>query len=183
MRFTSTPLSCRKCPRNQTLEALDSGGCDPILWSPVCGKPPPPACCRARHSRPIGVLVLSQYGETRQAIKLLQNAPRGVGYLLKDRVSDIAEFADAVRRVARGGSVIDPEVVGQLLRRRRADSALDDLTVSEQDILALMAQGRSNRAICERLFFSPKTVETQVGAISPSWACCPRPTITGESSR
>jgi DNA-binding NarL/FixJ family response regulator len=127
---------------------------------------------RARHPQ-IGVLVLSQYVETRQAIKLLQNAPRGVGYLLKDRVSDIAEFADAVRRVARGGSVIDPEVVGQLLRRRRADSALEDLTGREQDILALMAQGRSNRAICERLFLSPKTVETHVGAIFAKLALLP----------
>jgi hypothetical protein len=79
--------------------------------------------------------------------------------------------------------VIDPEVVGQLLRRRRADSALNDLTVSEQDILALMAQGRSNRAICERLFFSPKPSKPTLEPFSPSWACCPRPTITGESSR
>ena len=119
---------------------------------------------RARHPQ-IGVLVLSHYVETRQAIKLLQNAPHGVGYLLKDRVSDIAEFADSVRRVAHGGSAIDPEVVAHLLRRRGAESALEDLTVREQDILALMAQGRSNRAICERLFLAPKTVETHVGAI------------------
>ncbi len=119
---------------------------------------------RARHPR-IGVLVLSQYVETRQAIKLLQNAPQGVGYLLKDRVCDIAEFADTVRRIAHGGSVIDPEVVAHLLQRRGAESALEDLTAREQDILALMAQGRSNRAICERLFLSPKTVETHVGAI------------------
>jgi DNA-binding NarL/FixJ family response regulator len=119
---------------------------------------------RVRHPR-IGVLVLSHYVETRQAIKLLQNAPQGVGYLLKDRVSDIAEFADTVRRVADGGSAIDPEVVAHLLRRRGAESALEDLTTREQDILALMAQGRSNRAICDRLFLSPKTVETHVGAI------------------
>jgi len=119
---------------------------------------------RAEHPG-VGVLVLSQYVETRQAVKLLQNAPQRVGYLLKDRVSDIAEFTDAVRRIARGGSVIDPEVVGQLLRRRGEDSALAGLTGREQDILALMAQGRSNRAISERLFLSPKTVETHVGAI------------------
>jgi len=119
---------------------------------------------RAEHPG-VGVLVLSQYVETRQAVKLLQNAPQGVGYLLKDRVSDIAEFADAARRIARGGSVIDPEVVAQLLRRYGEDSALAGLTRREQDILALMAQGRSNRAICERLFLSPKTVETHVGAI------------------
>jgi DNA-binding NarL/FixJ family response regulator len=118
---------------------------------------------RAEHPG-VGVLVLSQYVETRQAVKLLQNTPHRVGYLLKDRVCDIAEFADAVRRIARGGSVIDPEVVAQLLRRRE-DGALADLTSRERDILALMAQGRSNRAIGERLFLSPKTVETHVGAI------------------
>lgn len=119
---------------------------------------------RAEHPG-VGVLVLSQYVETRQAIKLLQNAPQGVGYLLKDRVSDIAEFAGTVRRIACGGSVIDPEVVAQLLRRHGQDTNLADLTGRERDILALMAQGRSNRAICERLFLSPKTVETHVRSI------------------
>lgn len=118
---------------------------------------------RAEHPG-VGVLVLSQYVETRQAVKLLQNAPQRVGYLLKDRVSDIAEFSDAVRRIARGGSVIDPEVVVQLLRRH-ADSVLAGLTGRERDILALMAQGRSNRAIGQRLFLSPKTVETHIGTI------------------
>ncbi len=112
----------------------------------------------------VGVLVLSQYVETRQAVKLLQNAPQRVGYLLKDRVSDITEFTDAVRRIARGGSVIDPDVVAQLLRRRDGGT-LGTLTGRERDILALMAQGRSNRAISDRLFLSPKTVETHVGAI------------------
>jgi DNA-binding NarL/FixJ family response regulator len=119
---------------------------------------------RAEHPG-VGVLVLSQYVETRQALKLLQNDPRRVGYLLKDRVSEIAEFTDAVRRIARGGSVIDPEVVAQLLRRRGVGSTLELLTGRERDVLALMAQGRSNRAIGERLFLSPKTVETHVGAI------------------
>ena len=122
------------------------------------------AAQRIRADHPgVGVLVLSQYVETRQAVKLLQNAPQRVGYLLKDRVSEITEFTDAVRRIARGGSVIDPEVVAQLLRRD--DGALAGLTERERDILALMAQGRSNRAICERLHLSPKTVETHVGAI------------------
>jgi DNA-binding NarL/FixJ family response regulator len=119
---------------------------------------------RAEHPG-VGVLVLSQYVETRQAVKLLQNAPQRVGYLLKDRVSDIAEFTDAVRRIARGGSVIDAEVVAQLLRRRGGGGTLEILTGRERDILALMAQGRSNRAIGERLFLSPKTIETHVGAI------------------
>jgi len=119
---------------------------------------------RAEHPG-VGVLVLSQYVETRQAVKLLQNAPQRVGYLLKDRVSDIAEFTDAVRRIARGGSVIDPEVVAQLLRRRGDRGTLEILTGREREILALIAQGRSNRAVGEQLFLSPKTVETHVGAI------------------
>ena len=117
---------------------------------------------RAEHPE-VAVLVLSHYVETRQAIRLLQDAPARVGYLLKDRVSDIAEFTSTMRRIARGGSVIDPEVVAQLLRRHGEDTNLADLTGRERDILALMAQGRSNRAICERLFLSPKTVETHVG--------------------
>ena len=119
---------------------------------------------RAEHPG-VGVLVLSQYVETRQALTLLQHSPQPVGYLLKDRVSDIAEFADTVRRIARGGSVIDPDVIAQLLQRRGEDSVLADLTGRERDILALIAEGRSNHAICERLFLSPKTVETHVGSI------------------
>ena len=118
---------------------------------------------RAEHPG-VGVLVLSQYVETRQAVRLLQDSPQRVGYLLKDRVADITEFTDAVRRVARGGSVIDPEVVAHLLRRR-ASTALAGLTSREREILSIMAQGLSNKAIGEQLFLSPKTVETHVGAI------------------
>jgi DNA-binding NarL/FixJ family response regulator len=123
------------------------------------------AAQRIRAGHPgTGVLVLSQYVETRHAVRLLAQAPGGVGYLLKDRVSEIAEFTDALRRVAAGGSAIDPDVVARLLRRRE-DAVLDALTARERDILALMAEGRSNRAICERLFLSPKTVETHVGSM------------------
>jgi DNA-binding NarL/FixJ family response regulator len=118
---------------------------------------------RTQHPR-VGVLVLSQYVETRHAIRLLRDAPSRVGYLLKDRVSGIGEFTEAVRRIARGGSVIDAEVVGQLLRRRE-DGALARLTERERQILELIAEGRSNAAICTRLFLSPKTVETHVGSI------------------
>jgi DNA-binding NarL/FixJ family response regulator len=137
-----------------------------IRMPPTCTSEGLLAAQRIRASHPhVGVLVLSQYVETRQAVKLLQGTPQRVGYLLKDRISDIGEFTGAVRRVAGGGSVIDPQVVAHLLRRRSAGSALDSLTRRERDILALMAQGRSNRAICERLFLSLKTVETHTAAI------------------
>ncbi len=127
---------------------------------------------RAEHPG-VGVLVLSQYVETRYAIRLLQESPGRVGYLLKDRVSDIGEFVEAVRRIARGGSAIDPEVVAHLLRRRGEDSAVGNLTGREREILALMAEGRSNQAICERLFLSPKTVETHVGTIFSKFGLLP----------
>jgi DNA-binding NarL/FixJ family response regulator len=119
---------------------------------------------RAEHPE-IGVLVLSQYVETRHAMKLLERGPGRVGYLLKDRVSDIGEFLAVVRRIARGGAAVDPEVVAQLLRRRGEDSRLEALTEREREILGLIAEGRSNQAICERLVLSPKTVETHVGSI------------------
>jgi DNA-binding NarL/FixJ family response regulator len=113
----------------------------------------------------IAILVLSQYVETRYAVDLLREDPSGVGYLLKDRVTRVADLADAVRRVAAGGSVIDPEVVGRLLGRKRGHSALDELTPRERDILGLMAEGRSNQAIADRLVLELKTVEGHVRAI------------------
>ena len=111
------------------------------------------------------ILVLSQYVETRYAVDLLREDPAGVGYLLKDRVTRVADLADAVRRVAAGGSVIDPEVVGRLLGRPRNHSPLDELTPRERDILGLMAEGRSNQAIADRLTLELKTVEGHVRAI------------------
>ena len=119
---------------------------------------------RARH-REVGVLVLSQYVETSHAMKLLGDGAGGVGYLLKDRVSELGEFPEAVRRVGAGGSVIDPEVVSTLLGRRRVSDPLDALSDREREVLALMAEGSSNQGISQRLFLSPKTVETHVGAI------------------
>jgi DNA-binding NarL/FixJ family response regulator len=113
----------------------------------------------------IGVLVLSQYVETHHAMRLLEEGSRAVGYLLKDRVADVGEVVDAVRRVARGGSVIDPEVVAQLVGRHRTRNPIEELTGREREVLALMAEGRSNQAICERLFLSPKTVEAHVHSI------------------
>jgi DNA-binding NarL/FixJ family response regulator len=119
---------------------------------------------RAEHPR-VGVLVLSQYVEPHHAVQLLQDGAGGVGYLLKDRVADVREVVDAVRRVAAGGSVIDPEVVAQLVGRRRTRDPIQELTERERQVLALMAEGRSNQAIGERLFLSPKTVEAHVHSI------------------
>jgi DNA-binding NarL/FixJ family response regulator len=119
---------------------------------------------RAEHPR-VGVLVLSQYVEPHHAVQLLQDGAGGVGYLLKDRVADVREVVDAVRRVAAGGSVIDPEVVAQLVSRRRARDPIQELSERERQVLALMAEGRSNQAIGERLFLSPKTVEAHVHSI------------------
>jgi DNA-binding NarL/FixJ family response regulator len=111
------------------------------------------------------IVVLSQYVETHHAMNLLADSAAGIGYVLKDRVADVADFADAVRRVSRGQSVIDPEVVAQLLRRRRDSGGVDELTEREKQVLQLMAEGRSNQAICERLFLSPKTVEGHISSI------------------
>jgi DNA-binding NarL/FixJ family response regulator len=111
------------------------------------------------------VVVLSQHVETELLFDLLADDPRGVGYILKERVADIAQFTSAIRRVAAGESVIDPEVVSRLVARPRRDSPLDTLTARERDVLALMAEGRSNQAIATQLWMSPKTVETHVGSI------------------
>lgn len=121
----------------------------------------------------VGVLVLSQYVEPVQATHLLGDNARGVGYLLKDRVADLSTLADAVRRVAAGGSVVDPDVVSRLLERRRARSLLDDLTPREREVLGLIAEGHSNHAIGERLSIGIKTVETHIGTIFSKLALLP----------
>lgn len=124
------------------------------------------AAQRIRRTHPdIGILVLSQYIETRYAVDLLRESPAGIGYLLKDRVTRIDDLADAVRRVAAGGSVIDPEVVARLLGRPRAQTPLDELTAREREILGLMAEGLSNHGIAERLVLDGKTVEGHVTRI------------------
>jgi DNA-binding NarL/FixJ family response regulator len=109
------------------------------------------------------VIVLSQHVETEHLFELLAGDPRGIGYVLKERVADIAQFTDAIRRVAAGESVIDPQVVSRLVARPRRDSPLQTLTERELAVLGLMAEGRSNHAIAAQLFMSPKTVETHVG--------------------
>jgi DNA-binding NarL/FixJ family response regulator len=124
------------------------------------------AAHRIRADHPtIAILVLSQYVETRYAVDLIRDDPAGVGYLLKQRVMRLDDLTDAVRRVAAGGSVIDPEVVARLLGRPRSHSPLDELTSREREILALMAEGRSNAAIAERLTLELRTVEGHVRAI------------------
>jgi DNA-binding NarL/FixJ family response regulator len=113
----------------------------------------------------IGVLVLSQYVEESYAQRLMSAGTEGVGYLLKDRVADIDRFVDGVRRVAEGGSVLDPEVVSQMLGRRRPDGPLDTLTAREREVLELMAEGQTNRAIAEHLSVTERAVERHVTAI------------------
>jgi DNA-binding NarL/FixJ family response regulator len=111
------------------------------------------------------LLVFSQYVEERYASELLEGGVSGIGYLLKDRVADVREFIIAVRRVANGETVLDPEVVAQLVTRRRRDERLAALTQREQEVLALMAEGRTNNAIADRLFVSEGTVEKHIRGI------------------
>lgn len=119
---------------------------------------------RDRH-HDVGVLVLSQYLEAAYAERLLGRHQSGVGYLLKDRVSDVGTLVDAITRVARGEAVVDPEVVRTLVTRSRRDNPLDRLNDREREVLGLMAEGRSNAGIGEQLFLAPKTVETYVSSI------------------
>jgi DNA-binding NarL/FixJ family response regulator len=113
----------------------------------------------------VGVLVLSHYVESAYAMRLLEDHPVGVGYLLKQRVSDVAVLADALQRIAEGECVLDPTIVSRLVNRPRERGPLTDLTAREREVLALIAEGRSNQAIGERLFLSPKTVETHIRLI------------------
>jgi DNA-binding NarL/FixJ family response regulator len=119
-----------------------------------------------RESYPgVGVLVLSQYVEPAYAMELLAESAEGVGYLLKDRVSDVDEFVSAVRRVAEGGSALDPAVVSQLVGRRRGNDPVGELTPRERDVLELMAEGRSNEGIAKRLVVTERAVEKHVTSI------------------
>jgi len=126
-----------------------------------------------------GVLVLSQYVEETYALELISGSAEGVGYLLKDRVADIEGFTDAVRRVAEGGSALDPEVVARLIGRRRADNPLDALTPREREVLELMAEGRSNAAIARELVVTDRAVEKHVTSIFGKLGLAP----TGEDHR
>jgi DNA-binding NarL/FixJ family response regulator len=124
------------------------------------------ACVELRRRHPgVGTLVLSQYVEERYASELLSGSTQGVGYLLKDRVADVREFVEAVRRVAQGGTALDPEVVAQLLGRSRMHDVLDGLTPREREVLGLMAEGRTNAAIARQLVVSDGAVEKHVSNI------------------
>jgi DNA-binding NarL/FixJ family response regulator len=112
-----------------------------------------------------GVLVLSQYIEEGYALELLSENAEGVGYLLKDRVADVERFTESVRRVAEGGSALDPEVVAQLLGRRRREDPLEELSPREREVLELMAEGRSNHAIAEAMVVTERAVEKHVTSI------------------
>ena len=120
------------------------------------------------HHPGTGVLVLSQYVELGLAFKLLADSVERTGYLLKDRVSDVAEFAEAVRRVGSGGTALDPSIVSQLLSRKRDDDPLANLTPREREVLELMAEGSSNQAIADRLVISLRAVEKHVTSIFSS---------------
>ena len=119
---------------------------------------------RSRHPG-LAVLVLSQYVEERYASDLIADGQGSLGYLLKDRVADVRDFLEAVARIAEGATLLDPEVVGQLLARRRRDDRLQSLTERERAVLALIAEGRSNQAIAQTLFVSPASVEKYITAI------------------
>jgi DNA-binding NarL/FixJ family response regulator len=123
------------------------------------------AAVQIRAEQPeVGVLLLSQVIEAQSALQLFRDTPEGFGYLLKDRVMDVDDFLDAVRRVAAGGTAVDPQVVSQLLGGRD-DHPLSELTPREREVLSLMAEGRSNQGICEKLVLSPKTIESHVNSI------------------
>ena len=129
---------------------------------------------RAAHPD-IGVLILSQYLEAHYALKLVGDRAQGVGYLLKQRISDVSLLADAVRRVARGGSALDPEVVQRMVARPRTGSPINALTPRERDVLGLMAEGRSNGAIAARLVVTVGAIENHVTAIFDKLGLRPEP--------
>ena len=124
----------------------------------------------------LGVLVLSQFYEESYALDLVGDRAEGVGYLLKERVGDVAAFVEAVRRVAAGGSALDPQVISRMLGRHRSGSPLDELTPREREVLAAMAEGKSNRGIAETLVVSEAAVEKHVTSILQKLGIGPTPT-------
>jgi DNA-binding NarL/FixJ family response regulator len=129
---------------------------------------------RERHPE-VGILMLSQVVEAHTALRLFGERPEGFGYLLKDRVLEIDDFVEAVKRVARGGTAMDPQVVSQLVGKKRKDDPIDELSPREREVMELMAEGRSNAGICAKLFLSSKTVETHVSSIFNKLRLAPAP--------
>ena len=124
------------------------------------------AALKIRELHPnVGVMVLSQHADVAIALKLLDRGTEGIGYMLKDRVADLDDFADAIRRVANSGSALDPSIVSQLLSKRREAGPLDDVTPREREVLELMAEGRSNQGIADRLEISERGVQKHVTSI------------------
>jgi len=135
------------------------------------------AALELRRRRPeTGVLVLSQYYEEEYALDLIGDSAEGVGYLLKERVGDVEAFTDAVARVAAGGSALDPEVVGRMLGRRRPEGTLDRLSARDREVLAYLAEGKSNRGIAEALVISNAAVEKRITSIFTALGLEPEPT-------
>jgi DNA-binding NarL/FixJ family response regulator len=135
------------------------------------------AALELRHRHPdIGVVVLSQYYEQDYALDLIGESAEGVGYLLKERVGDVEMFTDAVSRVAAGGSALDPEVIGRMLGRRRPNDPLDQLSPRDRDVLALVAEGKSNQGIAETLVISTAAVEKHITNIFYKLGLQPEPT-------
>jgi DNA-binding NarL/FixJ family response regulator len=135
------------------------------------------AALELRRQRPgAGILVLSQHADQQYALDLVGDEPAGIGYLLKERVGDVEAFIDAVERVARGGTALDPEVVSLMLGRRRPDDPLEHLTPRERDVLGAMAEGKSNRGIAAALFISEAAVEKHVTQIFAKLSLGPSPT-------
>jgi DNA-binding NarL/FixJ family response regulator len=130
---------------------------------------------RRRHSD-TGILILSQFYEEDYAVELIGDRPEGVGYLLKERVGDVDAFVDAVERVAAGGSALDPEVVGRMLGRRKGDGPLESLSARERDVLAAMAEGKSNHGIAEELVVTDAAVEKHITHIFHKLGLGPTPT-------
>jgi serine/threonine-protein kinase len=124
------------------------------------------AAAQIRRAHPdVGVLILSQHLESEYAMRLLDEVPERSGYLLKDRVADVAVLVDALRRISEGECVVDPTIVSRLIHRRRAESPLDELSAREREVLGLIAEGRSNGAVARQLFVNHKTVEAHVRQI------------------
>ena len=165
LRDAGFDIVAEAATREQLLEAVERGAPQVALIDirlpPGYGDEGLRAATEIRHRFPgVALLVLSQYIEAEYALRLLEGTEHGVGYLLKDRILDTAQLSEAINRVLAGGVVVDPALVAQLLERRRRADPLEELTPREREVLNLMAEGLTDRGIAQRLYVTPKTVET-----------------------